>query len=77
MYTGISPKMYQLTYHEHDISDCNANIGDYYLTLFLQEGHLPEKIHQGIEPTINEGSLNVKKTYIQKDSFVCVDQCTL
>ena len=75
--------MYQLTYHEHDISDCNANIGDYYLTLFLQEGHLPDKIHQGIEPTINminEGSLNVKKKLIffyQKDSFVCVDQCTL
>ena len=64
MYTGISPKMYQLTYHEHDISDCNANIGDYYLTLFLQERNLPDKIHQGIEPTIkmiNEGSLNVKK----------------
>ena len=51
------------------IFDCNANIGDYYLTLFLQEAPLPVKIHQGIEPTINminEGSLNVKKKLIFK-----------
>ena len=61
--------MYQSTYHEHDISDRNANIGDYYLTLFLQEAPLPDKIHQGIEPTINminEGSLDVKKNLYSK-----------